>query len=122
MNKSSSLYEQLGGESSITAVVGSFYDKVTNDEDLEHFFREVNMKRQRLHMKNFLSEVLGGPKNDRDVDLKAAHSHLDIYEKDFNKVAGHLLSTLQQFNVKEDQTNQVMGAVASFKDLVVNRK
>lgn len=121
MNKVS-LYEQLGGESSLTAVVDAFYEKVTNDSELEHFFREVNMKRQRLHMKNFLTEVLGGPKNSRDVDMKAAHSHLDIYEADFNRVAGHLLSTLQQFKVKEEQIGEVMGAVGGFKDAIVNRK
>jgi len=55
------LYERLGGEEAIGAVVDEFYDRVLDDERVAHHFDDVEMAAQRTHQTTFLSAVAGGP-------------------------------------------------------------
>ena len=113
------LYERLGGEEAIAAVVDSFYERVLEDEDLEHFFEGVDMQAQRAHQTQFLSSVAGGPVEYTGEDMRTAHAHLEITDSDFGAIATHLGATLESFDVDEDDREAVLEAVASYEDEIV---
>jgi len=116
-----SIYHRIGGQAAIDAAVDLFYTKVLADERVNHFFEDVNMKRQHKRQKAFLGAALGGPLPYEGKDLRKAHAHLDLTEKDFNVIAEHLQSTLKELKVDAGLIQEVMGVVGTTKDAVLNR-
>lgn len=60
MVSETTLYDKLGGEEAITAVVDYFYELVLADETVNHFFNNTDMEKQRKHQAKFFSFALGG--------------------------------------------------------------
>ncbi|MBA3937470.1 MAG: group 1 truncated hemoglobin [Planctomycetes bacterium] len=119
--RENSLYQKLGGQAALSAVVDAFYVKVLADERLKHFFAEVNMDKQARKQKAFLAAAFGGPVAWKGQDLRTAHADLKLTEADFNAVAENLLKTLQECKVKQELIDQVMAIVGSVKNEVLNR-
>ena len=115
------LYEKLGGEDAINAVVDSFYEKILGDPETASFFDGVDMEKQRGKQKNFITFVTGGPKNYTGKTMKDGHSHLAIANKDFDNVCTHLVNTLKEFNVGQAEIDQLAGALEGFRSDIVNK-
>ena len=60
MENGTTLYDKLGGEAAITAVVDYFYELVLADDTVNHFFNNTDMEKQRKHQAKFFSFALGG--------------------------------------------------------------
>ena len=54
------LYEMIGGRKTVTAATELFYKKVSEDEELHHFFKRVDMAHLRSRQIMFVSMILGG--------------------------------------------------------------
>lgn len=119
MPEDGTLFERLGGQEAIDAVVDDFYDRVLSDEDLQPYFRETDTGELREHQKQFLAAVAGGPVEYDGTDMATAHAHLDVTDEAFTRVAEHLSATLESFDVPEEERSEVMDAVASYRDDVV---
>ncbi|WP_267643212.1 group I truncated hemoglobin [Haloarchaeobius amylolyticus] len=115
----STLYEQLGGEEGISAVVDSFYDRVLADDRVAHFFEDTDMQQQRAHQTQFLSSVAGGPVTYSGEEMDEAHDHLDIHQEHFEVIAELLEETMVEFDVDEDDRQAVLDAVAQYEDAIV---
>lgn len=120
----STLYEQLGGKPAVDAAVDIFYTKVLADEALIPFFSHTDMNAQRAKQKAFLTYAFGGAKGYNGRNMREAHANAVAHGLDdihFDKVAGHLQTTLTELSVSEDLINQVMALVATTRDDVLNR-
>lgn len=120
-----SLYEQVGGEEVINAVVEHFYKKVLADDRIKHFFEGVDMIKQNKMQKNFITFILGGPNNYTGRSLKAAHSRLvsekGLNDSHFDAVIENLTSALQEFGISKDIIKQVIDIAESVRDDVLGR-
>jgi len=117
---SKSIYARLGGQPAMDAAVDLFYKKVLADKRVNHFFEDVNMKRQIERQKAFLSAAFGGPVAWKGKDMRKAHAHLDLTEEDFNVIAGHLQTTLKELKINPELIAEVMVVAGSTKDAVLN--
>lgn len=115
------LYDRLGGDEGLEAVVGDFYERVLADDDLREYFDDTDMDALRDHQRAFLTMVTGGPTTYDGDDMRAAHAHLDLSAADFEAVAGHLDDALQSAGVSESDRAAVLSAVADLEDDVLNR-
>jgi len=77
------LYEKLGGETAINAVVDRFYDIMVTDSRVNHFYQNVNLTKLRCRQKQFITLVTGGPSNYEGTDMKTSHCKLNISKEDF---------------------------------------
>lgn len=114
------LYDTLGGEAGIEAVVDEFYDRVLADEELEPYFEGVDTDALHDHQAKFIGHVAGGPVEYDGRTMAAAHAHLDITGEDFDRVAGHLKTSFQAFDVSADGREELLDAVASLRSDVVS--
>lgn len=119
MTDSATLYERLGGEDAIAAVVEEFYERVLADDQLAPYFEGTDMAAQRAHQTQFLSAVAGGPVEYSGESMREAHAHLEIDHEDFMAVAGHLQASLEAFDVPGEEVDEVVTAVAGLEDEVV---
>ncbi len=86
-----SLYERLGGEPAIQAVVDGMYAKIFNDPDLEDFFKKTNKPQQKDMQKAFLTFATGGPSDYHGKNMKDAHKGRGIQNKEFDLVCAHVV-------------------------------
>lgn len=114
------LYERLGGRDAISAVVEEFYDRVLDDQRVEHFFEDTDVSALRAHQTQFLASVTGGPVEYDGADLSTAHAHLDIGGRDFEIIATHLDESLASFDVPESEREEVVAAVAELEPAIVS--
>lgn len=112
-------FERVGGTPAVIAVVDEFYDRVVSDPELEVFFRTVDLTNLRRHQVQLISQVLGGPVTYDGSDLKVAHADLAIEPQHFQRVATHLVATLQSAEVDADIIERVGGVLAAAEPDIV---
>ena len=71
------------------------------------------------HMLTLLAVVTGGPSKYQGRDLHEAHADLHITEDAFDRVVGHLLATLQELEVSDEDQQAILAAVQARRDAVV---
>lgn len=114
-----SIYETLGREHGIRTAVDMFYERVLGDPQLTHYFDGVDMGRLRWHQVTLLSAVTGGPAAYEGRDLGEAHQHLGITGQHFERVVGHLDSTLEELNVDAGTRGAIVGVLGAHRDAIV---
>lgn len=121
MTQQNSLYERIGGDGAIDAAVDIFYRKVLSDDRISHFFDTVDMERQHVKQKAFLTMAFGGPNQYTGQDMRKAHAAMKLNESHFDAVMEHLTATLRELGVAADDISGVEGIALSVKDDVLNR-
>ena len=108
-----SVYERLGGMEAIASAMDLFYDRVSADPELVGFFPKTNMKIRRKRQTQFLAQILGGPQAYKERSMKQAYASFFIEQKYFERVADHLVDTLQELQVEQSLIDDIMTQVAT---------
>jgi hemoglobin len=116
-----SIYEAIGGEPALVAVVDDFYDRVVGDPQLESFFAGVNMPKLKGRQVEFFAAALGGPDVYQGPSMRDAHIGRGITQADFDKVAYHLTDALAAAGVPAQTIGQIAAAVTPLADEIVSR-
>jgi hemoglobin len=88
------IYEAIGGDTALAAVVDDFYGRVLDDPDLAGFFAGTNMTRLKGRQVEFFAAALGGPVPYTGASMRDAHRGRAIAQWHFDLVAGHLVAAL----------------------------
>jgi hemoglobin len=118
------LYERLGGEAVIMAVVGPFHTKLLADELTRPFFAALDLEALTRKQVAFLSWAFGGPQAWRGRDLRTAHAPLlarGLGDAHFDAVANHLAATLVESGTDPVLVSEVMAILGSLRDEVLGR-
>lgn len=120
MEKAASLYDRLGGEAALKAVVEDFVGRAAGNPKV-NFFRkgtdkewkpqpaDVDMLKKRLVQ--LLGAVTGGPQKYEGKDMKSLHAGMKITSAEFGAIAGDLKATLDKFKVPAKEQEEVMKIV-----------
>jgi hemoglobin len=118
------LYQRLGGYDAIAAVVDDFIGRLATDPKFTKFFAghsQDSIKKIRQHIVDQLCMATGGPCYYIGRDMKTAHAGLGITEDDWNASVVHLVATLDKFSVPQKEKDEVIGAIASMKNDIVEK-
>ncbi|WP_339860575.1 group 1 truncated hemoglobin [Paremcibacter congregatus] len=118
------LYTQIGGEPAVDAAVDIFYDKINSEKSLDPFFADIDMPQQRGKMKKFLTLLMTGKAENSGEYMRRSHQNLGqkgINDTHFDTVGNLLKETLEELSVPGDFIGQILGAVESLRDPVLNR-
>lgn len=119
-----SLYEKLGGQNAVDAVVETFYRKVLTDERVMDFFDDVDMESQISKQKAFLTMVFGGPVVYTGKDMREGHKHLvarGLRDQHVDAVVELLGASLAEHGVSPGDIEQVAAIANSVRGDVLNR-
>src|SRR3954464_9751694 len=114
-----SLYQRLGQEVGIRTAVDDFYVRVVSDPELAPYFEGIDLPRLRRHQTALLAQVTGGPVEYSGRDLAVGHAGLGITPADFDRVVGHLVATLTDLGVAEDDIGAVGAALGAHRSEIV---
>jgi hemoglobin len=114
------IYEQIGGQEALIAVVDDFYERVLADPELAGFFRGSNMSRLKGKQVEFFAAALGGPQEYSGLSMKDAHRGRGIGQQHFDLVAKHLTDALHAAGVPGGTVDQIIGAIAPLSSDIVS--
>ena len=115
-------YDDIGGAGAVKAAVAVFYQRVLDDPDLRAWFADVDLQRLKAHQRAFLSHALGGPDLFAGRSMAQAHAGLAITDDAFQAVVEHLVMTLHDLGVGDDQLATVRATVEGLRDEVVSAR
>lgn len=119
-----SLFERLGGEAAVDTAVDIFYRKVLADDRVSDFFDDVDMDRQRIKQKAFLTMVFGGPNNYTGKDMREGHKHLvakGLNDSHVDAIIELLGGTLKELGVGDEDIQNIANIANSVRDDVLDR-
>lgn len=119
-----SLYTEIGGEAAVNAAVDIFYRKVLKDERIKRFFEGVDMEKQAVKQKAFLTMAFGGPHHYTGADMRKGHAHLvaqGLNDMHFDAVMEHLGATLTELNVPANLIAQAAAVAESTRNDVLGK-
>src|SRR5262249_36240527 len=120
-----SLWNRLGGEPAVKAVVHDFVALAASDAKVD-FTRGGQYKIDADGVANlekllvqFVSAASGGPLKYAGRDMKTTHASMKITEAQFNAIAGDLIAVLKKYKVPQGKIDELVGAVATTKKDIV---
>ena len=120
----STLYERLGGDGAVNAAVDIFYRHVLSDERINYWFDDIDMEKQAVKQKAFMTMAFGGPHHYTGQDMRTAHRPLvqrGLNDTHFDAVAENLVKALNELSVPQKEIDDVLAIVESTRDDVLDR-
>ena len=119
MSQDDQLFARLGGATAIANIVKDMYARVLADDELAHFFKDVDMDRLHRMQLEFITSALGGPVSYSGAELQQIHKGRGIQPHHFSKFVGHLADAMQDHSVSAADIDDMLGRMAMFRDKVV---
>jgi hemoglobin len=121
-----SLYQRLGGEPAITAVVDDFISRVVvNPVINKRFDRQIQdpsaLAIFRKHLIQQLCSATGGPQIYEGKDMKTTHEGLKIKDTEFDALVNDLVSSLNKFKVPNKDQSELLGLLGPMRKDIVER-
>src|SRR6516164_1103173 len=112
-----SIYDAIGGEPALVAVVDDFYMRVTADPELATFFAGTNMAKLKGRQVEFFAAALGGPHAYTGATMREAHRGRGIGQEHFDLAAGHLVAA----GVPDETISHITGLIGPLAEQIVSR-
>ena len=123
-----SLYDRVGGEKAIRAVVNDFVAAAAPDPKVD-FTRggtwqasDAAVLTLKDHLVAMLGNAFGGPQKYTGRTMKVTHQGMGITTAQFGAIAGHLKATLEKHKVPEKEIGEIMAIAASTAPDIIEKK
>ncbi len=124
--KKTTLWDRLGGEKAMKAVVHDFLEAAMKDPKV-NFTRDGKFKLDakaialvESHIVELISEVGRGPLDYSGSDIKKAHAAMKIAGAEYDAMIGHLTAALKKHKVVEDAAEELVKFMTSAKAAFVS--
>jgi hemoglobin len=114
-----SLYDRLGGQAAVSAVVDEFAGIVLKDERINKKFARSDANRLVTNLKAFVCSATGGPCKYEGKSMPESHKNMGVTEGEFNALVEDLVKALDKFNVPAAEKNELLGALGPLKGQIV---
>ena len=114
-----SLYDRLGGIDAITAVVGSFRDRVAGDDRINLKFARTDLARLTKMLIDQVCEAAGGPCRYTGRSMKEAHASMGVTNGEFDALVEDLVATLNQFKVGKAEQDDLLSVWGPLRSEIV---
>jgi hemoglobin len=116
----STIFDEIGGQPAVTAVVDAFHQRVVADPELTSYFDSRDMARLKAHQRALVSVALGGTGEEYNGRMMhPAHSGLSITNGAFDRVLDHLLAALADVGVPAASSAKILAILRPLRSDVV---
>jgi hemoglobin len=114
-----SLYDRLGGEDMISALIPAFYVRVLADPELGPFFAHTELEKLHAMQREFFVMATGGPIQYSGRPLAHTHHGRGITRHHFSSFTNHLIETLLDMGVTQEETDEVIDRINATTNEIV---
>lgn len=136
------LFDRLGGEKGLAAIVEDFTPRVLQDPRVNwsrkgitrggFSFRrnrsvtwdasEGNVENLKKHLVQFLSLATGGPARYEGKDMRSAHANMRIANPEFDAALGDLKASLDRLQVPNKEQKELLSIIESTRPQIVTQR
>ncbi len=113
------LYDRIGGEKTVEALVDVFYERVLDDDELKPFFEDTSMDKLRRMQHEFFAAALDGPVQYTGRPLSYAHQGLGIKPSHIGRFVGHLLDVVKDHGLESGDVDDIISRINTYADEIV---
>lgn len=117
-----SLYDRLGGQGAIQAVVTKFIGNVGGDKRINGYFATADLKKLNKLLVEQVCMATGGPCSYSGRDMKTTHQGMKITDAAFGALVEDLVSALDTFNVPAKEKGELLAILGPMKGDIVEAK
>jgi hemoglobin len=114
-----SLYERLGGQGAIQAVVTKFIGNVGADKRINSYFAKTDLKQLNKLLVEQVCMATGGPCSYSGRDMKTTHKGMKVTTAAFGALVEDLVAALDTFNVPKKEKDELIAILAPMKGDIV---
>lgn len=117
-----SLYQTLGQQAGITALMDEFVGRVLQDTRIKHHFKDTNAQTLKASLSDQICQLSGGPCKYEGADMKAAHAEMGIRKQEFHALVEDLQAAMDSKGIPFAQQNRLLALLAPMhRDIVTER-
>ena len=136
------LFDRLGGEAGLSAIVDDFTQRVLQDPRVNwqranikrggmSFHRnqpvtwnasDENVAQLKKHLVQFFSLATGGPAHYEGKDIKSVHAGMHISNPEFDAAIGDLKASLDRLKVPNKEQKELLAIVESTRPQIVEER
>jgi hemoglobin len=140
--KKLTLYERLGGEKGISAIVDDFVARVLADprvnwerkgvkegglsfdrwKSVEWSASPENVNKLKKHLAQFLAVATGGPAKYEGREMKSVHAGMHITNAQFDASVGDLKTTLDKLQVPNAEQKELLAIIETTRPQVAEKR
>jgi hemoglobin len=113
------LFERLGGQAAINAVVDEFVETTGADPRISQYFTNVDKEKLKKSMYVHVCSITGGGCTYEGKSMLEAHTGMKLSQADFDAFMDDLAKTLNKLKVPEPQHGEVVAAFRGMQADVV---
>jgi hemoglobin len=114
-----SLYERLGENAAITAVVDDFVARCAADDRINAKFARTDVPRLKAMLVDQICEATGGPCTYTGRDMRTTHHGMGVTAGEFDALVGNLVVALDQAGVGAAEKDDLLAALAPMRSDIV---
>jgi hemoglobin len=113
------LYDRLGGQRAIVAVVDDFIGRVAADSRIKLRFANTDIPQLKQFLVEFVCMATGGPCKYTGRDMETSHAGMEVVDEEFAALVEDLAATLDKFKVPAKEKNALLGALGPLQPRIV---
>lgn len=115
------LYDNLGGNAGVTAIISGTLKYTLEDERIAHTFAESNVPRVEKLLIEQVCELTGGPCTYSGQTMERSHRGLEITSAHFNALVENMQKAMDDAGTPFMAQNQLLAILAPMHDDVTGR-
>ena len=118
--QSDALYQQLGGQPGLVALMDDFMERLLADPRMNPFFKDTDQKHIKEELVLQFCEVSGGPCKRKGPDMKKAHAGIDVTKANFNALVEVLQHSMDARGIAFGTQNRLLAQLAPMHREIIN--
>ncbi len=114
-----SLYDRLGGEGAVAAVIDDFVARCAADERINSKFARTDVPRLKAKLVEQVTEATGGPLTYTGRSMSETHDGMAVTAGEFDALVADLVATLDRFNVPAAEQQELLGVLGPLRSDIV---
>lgn len=110
-----SLYERLGGQTGIAAIVENIWDNHISNPLVKNRYAASDPENVKRLVREFFGAGIGGPETYTGRNMLEAHKGMNINDEEFVAVVDDVLKALTQNGIDQKEKDEVLCILYSMK-------
>ncbi len=115
------LYERLGGQPAVTAVIDDFIANVAADPAINARFARTDVPKLKKLLHEQVCQAAGGGCKYTGRSMRESHRGMSITGAEFNAMGADMLKTLDKFKVPAREKDELMAILGSTSPEIVGQ-
>ena len=115
------LYDDLGGQAGVAAIVSDTIDAAAADPRTANKFDNIALPRLKERISEQICTLTGGPCNFKGISMKGSHAYLQLHDSHFNALVEDMEAAMDKQHINTFTQNRLLAILAPMRRDIVTK-